>query len=540
MKIQSINITKFKNLNKLAIDVSKHNGLSLVIGNNASGKSNFLEALSEIFYTQFQNEKTKLKYEIKYIDFASKEITVTNKAKATDLPKRVVAVYSGEEDRLWKMYYEKLYKKYIDDILKSVAIEFPKMLYLNKFYWEISLLCLLISDAADVKEFIGKTLGITSVQEITFAKTTPPKANSTIKAFVDSLQATYTLEAFKEQFNNDPDLFLKLYLAFTDKDNKLISQVVIKFNNGLLVSHLSEGQKKQLLVKASLEFAGQEDSLFLFDEPDSHIHISNKSSIYNIISNPDYLNSRHIVITSHSPTLTKLFPSENIVLLENGTKKELTTSFEASKYLVNDKDIYRLLFTDKHILIVEGKTDDLYISKAIEHFAADYPDLSFEFLRVGGTDDENIKNLLDKIQTNTNRKIIIVVDRDEAGYKVFKKLFPLVAPRKNFKDRKEVSIEKYTKNTYFLMIPHKDTGSQTGEFLVEDYFKKEKVIELAKAVIDSDFIGHKPCKNFPDLKEDIKRELLPNLCKISIPADMEDFKVLLAKLNEIVLKPSDI
>lgn len=540
MKIQSINITKFKNLNKLAIDVSKHNGLSLVIGNNASGKSNFLEALSEIFYTQFQNEKTKLKYEIKYTDFSAKEITISNKAKSFDLPKRVVAVYSGEEDRLWKMYYEKLYKKYIDDILKSAAIEFPKMLYLNKFYWEISLLCLLISDAEDVKEFVEKTLGITSVQEITFAKTTPPKANSTIKAFVDSLQATYTLEAFKEQFNNDPDLFLKLYLAFTDKDNKLISQVVIKFNNDLLVSHLSEGQKKQLLVKASLEFAGQEDSLFLFDEPDSHIHISNKSSIYNIISNPDYLNSRHIVITSHSPTLTKLFPSENIVLLENGTKKELATSFEASKYLVNDKDIYRLLFTDKHILIVEGKTDDLYISKAIEHFAAEYPDLSFEFLRVGGTDDENIKNLLDKIQTNTNRKIIIVVDRDDAGYKVYKNLFPLVPQKKNFKEKKIISVEKYAPNTYYLMIPHKTVDKQDGEFLVEDYFKKEKVIELSKQIIDSKFTENVPCKNFPKISEMIKSEALPNHCKASTAADMEDFKILLTKLNEIVLKPNDI
>ena len=540
MKIQSINITKFKNLNNLAIDISKHNGLSLIIGNNASGKSNFLEALSEVFYTQFQNERTKLKYEIKYIDFAAKEITISNKAKATELPKRVVAVYSGEEDRLWKMYYEKLYKKYIDNILKSAAIEFPKMLYLNKFYWEISLLCLLISDAIDVKEFVEKSLGITSVQEITFTKTNPPKANSTIKAFVDSLQTTYTFKAFKKQFNNDPDLFLKLYLAFTDKDNKLISQVVIKLKNGLLVSHLSEGQKKQLLVKASLEFAGQEDSLFLFDEPDSHIHISNKSSIYNIISNPNYLNSRHIVITSHSPTLTKLFPSENIVLLENGTKKELATSFEASKYLVNDKDIYRLLFTDKHILIVEGKTDDLYISKAIEHFATDYPNLAFEFLRAGGTDDENIKSLLDKIQTNTNRKIIIVVDRDEPGYKVYKKLFPLVAPKKEFKERKNISIEKYAANTYFLMIPHRMGDQQTGDFMIEDYFKRDKVIELAKQMIDAKFIDNVPCSNFPKISEKIKSEALPKHCKTSIATDMEDFKVLLAKLNELVLKPSDI
>jgi len=141
MKIQSINIAKFKNLKKLVLDVSKHNGLSLVIGNNASGKSNFLEALSEIFYKQFQNEESVFKYELKYNDFANRAITISDKSKSPDLPKRVVAVYSGEEDRLWKMYYEKSYKQFIAEIIKGSAIDFPKMLYLNKFYWEIALLC---------------------------------------------------------------------------------------------------------------------------------------------------------------------------------------------------------------------------------------------------------------------------------------------------------------------------------------------------------------------------------------------------------------
>lgn len=538
MKIQTINIPNFKNLNNLVIDLRNHNGLSLVIGNNASGKSNFLEALSEIFYNKYQNETSALKYQIEYNTFDQNLIIINDDSVSNNLPKRVVAVYSGEEDRLWKLYYEKLYRRYIADILSNTAIEFPKMLYLNKFYWEISLLCLLTSDATDVKEFIEKALGITSVEGIEFIKTTSPRANSTIKTFVESLQVSYTLEDFKENFRDDPELFLKLYLAVTDKDNKLVSRINIKFNNGLLISHLSEGQKKQLLVKASLEFAGQEDSLFLFDEPDSHVHISNKKFIYDIVQN--YTHNRHIIITSHSPTLTKIFPSENIILLENGHKKDLTTSFDAAKYLADDIDIYRLFFSNKNILVVEGKTDDLYISKAIQHFATDYPDLSFEIFNAGGTDSENIKNLLDKIKVTSTQKIIIVVDRDEAGYNVYKKLFPLQPRKKNFMPRDKVSIDKYANNTYFLMIPHKDTTSQTGDFLVEDYFKKTKVIELAKALIDNNFSGSVPCKNFPDLKEDIKRELLPNLCKNSIPADMEDFKILLDKLNEIILKPSDI
>jgi len=540
MKIQSINITKFKNLYRLSLDLSKHNGLSLVIGNNASGKSNFLEAISEIFYTQFQNEKSKTKYELKYIDFSGKSFTITNKEKSNDLPKRVVAVYSGEEDRMWKLYYEKLYKQYIDEILKSSAIDFPKMLYLNKFYWEIALLCLLNSDAADVKEFISEILGIKSVEEISFVKTNPPKTNSVIKSFVGSLLENYSLEAFKQQFNNDPDLFLKLYLAFTDKDNKLISQVTIKFNNGLQVSHLSEGQKKQLLVKASLEFAGQENSLFLFDEPDSHVHLSNKKNVFETISNQAYLSSRHIIITSHSPTLTKLFPIESIILFENGSKKDLQTSFEASKYLVNNNDIYNLLFTDKNILIVEGKTDDLYISKALSHFSPNYPELNFEYLRVGGTDEENIKNLLSKIKLSNGQKIIIVVDRDSAGCKVYENLFPVKPPKKNIKDKKEINIEKYASNTYFLMIPHKVPDKQDGEFLIEDYFKKSKVIELSKKLIDEKFSDNVPCKNFPKIGDMIKTEALPEHCKASNPSDMEDFKILLDKLKEIVLKPNDI
>jgi predicted ATP-dependent endonuclease of OLD family len=295
-----------------------------------------------------------------------------------------------------------------------------------------------------------------------------------------------------------------------------------------------------LLVKAALEYAGQENSLFLFDEPDSHVHLSNKSLIFKIISNPAYLSSRHIIITSHSPTLTKLFPSESIILLENGIKKDLKSSFEASKYLVNNNDIYNLLFTDKNILIVEGKTDDLYISKAISHFETDYPELKFEFLRVGGTDDDNIKNLLDKIKLSGRRKIIIVVDRDGAGYKVYENLFPIIPPKKKNKDKKIVSIEKYAPNTYYFMIPHKIADKQDGEFLIEDYFKKNKVIELSKKLIDDKFTENVPCRNFPKIGEMIKSEALPNHCKASTPADMEDFKILLDKLKEIVLKPSDI
>lgn len=49
MKIQKIKFDKFKNLENIEVYCNLHNGLTVVIGNNASGKSNFLEALSYLF-----------------------------------------------------------------------------------------------------------------------------------------------------------------------------------------------------------------------------------------------------------------------------------------------------------------------------------------------------------------------------------------------------------------------------------------------------------------------------------------------------------
>ena len=75
---------------------------------------------------------------------------------------------------------------------------------------------------------------------------------------------------------------------------------------------------------------------------------------------------------------------------------------------------------------------------------------------------------------------------------------------------------------------------------IKDYFKKSKVIEMSKNLIDEKFTDNVPCKNFPKIGEMIKTEALPGHCKASNPVDMEDFKILLEKLKEIVLKPNDI
>lgn len=57
MHIQSLYIKDFKNIKEQTFDLSSHNGLTLLIGNNGCGKSNILECISSIFviYTKGVN-----------------------------------------------------------------------------------------------------------------------------------------------------------------------------------------------------------------------------------------------------------------------------------------------------------------------------------------------------------------------------------------------------------------------------------------------------------------------------------------------------
>ena len=60
MKLLSLYIKEYKNIKEQTFDFSKNNGLIALIGENGSGKSNLLEALSLIFAGIYQEDKERL------------------------------------------------------------------------------------------------------------------------------------------------------------------------------------------------------------------------------------------------------------------------------------------------------------------------------------------------------------------------------------------------------------------------------------------------------------------------------------------------
>lgn len=142
MRIDKVYIkTRFKNLIDFKIDIDENTWETVLLGLNATGKSNFMEALVIIFRDldlifKFKSKQSQaFDYYIKYecrgniieITFEHGKYTfiVNNKTLTKEftknieyyLPKHVFIYYSGISDRLHDLYYQHQ-KRYYEEIIK--------------------------------------------------------------------------------------------------------------------------------------------------------------------------------------------------------------------------------------------------------------------------------------------------------------------------------------------------------------------------------------------------------------------------------------
>lgn len=543
MKIKKLQIKNYKNLDANLV----HNSdLIAFIGNNGSGKSNLLEAISHIFRSLYVTKyKVNFDYLIEYETSKKNKVRIEKTGKdikfyldekpvseiSNYLPQKIVAIYSGEETRLYDDCFGPFYLEFVNNINKAQLqgteySELPKMLFLNKFYWNIALLSLLVSDSPDNKKFIETVLRIKDLSKIKikidFIKRNYEKYNDN-KALrlvrdIDE-KPEYTLEQFKKLLLDKeytPDnVFKYLYLAYTPKDAKIINDIIIEFTDGLTVSDLSEGEKKLLLIKGALEFAGQEDSVFVLDEPDSHIHINNKEQIINSFT--DYLDFRQIIITTHSPTLAQCVKDENVYMLNNGKIEdrnrqeiieEVTGEFwnkhQQNTFLSSKKPI---------ILLVEGKHDKEHILNAYEKLKDDYSDLVFDVYNMTGA--SNIPQLITGLRTSDldlKKLIIGIFDNDDEG--------------KDNCNKTQVKYDSKAKSKsngfYAIKYEHNLSINKGDGFTVENMFES-KHFENAYVQALEEFKGKFDNKYIDKISKEIKTRAKTILAESSKAFEKDDF-----------------
>ena len=555
-RLKSLYIKDYKNIHDQTFDFSGNTGYIALIGLNGSGKSNLLEAISIIFddlYSIPRLINTIGEYEIVYeIDgnhYTYSTVDEHRNSNPLAKPSSVIACYSGEDLRLWNMAYRPYYMNFFNAALHG-GDYVPQNMYVNKYCWKIALISLLFSLNRETQQFVHDTLQIDPNNitiQFTYNKIQNPQPHDAYN-WLDRVKQNFGTNKIPladlrdfglgnlkhTEMTEDKLIFYYLYLLYMPSKSprqpvdKLISNISIELG-GYEFDSLSEGEKKMILIGCITQVLGDENSLVLLDEPDAHVHIENKKKILDTIAQYN----GQTILTTHSPSICKHIPSkDSILFLNHGVGRVVKNQFDAAKTLVPEEQIFYLLFTTKHIVITEGKTDCLYIKKAIELFSTLYPTLynRTDFISVGGTDPDCVNELLTRIPDIDNRKIVVLVDRDSDGLKCAKG----VLHNDNLKKEDLNTERNITKpNTMLLMLPN-NRGDQE-DFVIEDYFSNTTIRSLTIKEIINDFEQNSTFKSFPKVKNDLKEKLLPRLAaQCTSTAYMEGFKVLLNKLETLL------
>ncbi len=274
--------------------------------------------------------------------------------KALYLPNYLFAYYSGPSDRL-ESYFKKHRTDFYRKLLKeevNLKGEIRPLFYAKPNHSQFVLLAFFLSEHnSSERDFLRKHLGIEGLDSIHFVIRQPGWAKKkeelfwgaygVVRRFLDEL-IQHTLSPIKVTRQEDTSLtgknirneFFHLFLPdvnalrkfakglspdelFKMLESTLLSEIISEVNIRVKVSsskvpltfrELSEGEQQLLTVLGLLKFTGGKDSLFLLDEPDTHLNPSWAVKYLKFLRDfvPNHQTSHLLMVTHHPLAIAEL------------------------------------------------------------------------------------------------------------------------------------------------------------------------------------------------------------------------------------------
>lgn len=282
------------------------------------------------------------------------------------LPRYVFAYYSGESDRLYQVF-----RPYLEEFDKKLRRgEDPglkRLFYAMPVHSQFVLLAFLIQQSDDVRNFLAEHLGIDpdeGIESVMFVLREPPwtshdgdsrfwRAKGVVASFLDRLHAIALAPIEinrRERVSLWADKILQfkfLYVKdiaslrnlvgtqrpaefFRDMESTHVSQLIdevrirvrLQKNDGTVTfRELSEGEQQLLTVLGLLRFTAESESLFLLDEPDTHLNPRWAVDYFKYLrtfagQNDDERDNSHILLTTHNPLAIAELVREQVQILQ--------------------------------------------------------------------------------------------------------------------------------------------------------------------------------------------------------------------------------
>lgn len=272
--------------------------------------------------------------------------------KSQYLPKHLFAYYSGPSDRLEGLFVKhrtNFYNQLLKDEVK-IEDEVRPLFYAKPYHSQFVLLAFFLSGQSEEgRKFLEAQLGIKRFHSAHFVFKKPTwfqnknkddtfwGARGVVRQFLDLLVPNTYGVVRRGTDNNFAHLYLPDLVSLNNAAkglgpknffkmlestllSDLISSVHVKvvLNNDEIVSfsELSEGEQQLLTVFGLLQFTAESDSLFLLDEPDTHLNPAWAAKYHAFLNRfiPNK-NHCHIVMVTHHPLAIAELNKEQIQVL---------------------------------------------------------------------------------------------------------------------------------------------------------------------------------------------------------------------------------
>jgi predicted ATPase len=289
------------------------------------------------------------------------------------LPRHIFAYYSGPSDRL-EQHFRKHQKIFDEELRKGKDRPLRPLFYARPVHSQFVLLSFFNSDDAKVKAFLAEHLLIEALESALFVLHEPDWAGrddgdprfwgayGVVATFLDRLFECALAPMRLSPHNDTPPDRKKrgtqlLYLYLRDRDAlrklappdlepseffkqlestyiaTLIQQLRIRVrvkncDGSLTFRELSEGEQQLLTVVGLLRFTKETDSLFLLDEPDTHLNPAWGMKYLETLSKiAEPGSDSQVLMATHDPLVLAALKRNEVVIMERNEHTSEVNAF---------------------------------------------------------------------------------------------------------------------------------------------------------------------------------------------------------------------
>ncbi|UIZ14417.1 AAA family ATPase [Streptomyces sp. R527F] len=275
-------------------------------------------------------------------------------------PRHVFGYYSGPSNRL-EEHFSAHQERFYRDLLRGEEKPLRPLFYARNVYSSFVLLAFFLDDDPTVQKLLKGLLGIHELDSVMFVMQKPSwnsrsgdkrfwNARGTVRSFLNRLYAIAfapmrldrRVPVGLARFTRSEHLFLylsglaetrALASAYTSNQeffkalestymSELIHDVRIRVStergsSSLTFRQLSEGEQQLLLVLGLMRFTREEESLFLLDEPDTHLNPAWSVQYRQFLHDFGGLDeTSHVLMATHDPLVVAGLLKSEVRILE--------------------------------------------------------------------------------------------------------------------------------------------------------------------------------------------------------------------------------